>query len=173
MATSAATYPVSVIAKLFLLTERRVQQLTAEGVIPRAERGRYELAPAVQGYIKYLRDRAVGADAPGGDDGDHKKRLLKARADVMVMEAQRLSRTLVPADEIEAAWGAIADELRTRLLAIPAGVAPLITTGMKPVEIEGIVRDKIDEALAAIAGAGGRGNAGAGAPQAVAPADAL
>ena len=61
--SSAATYPVSTIAKLLMLTERRVQQLTADGVIPKPERGRYELIPAVQGYIKYLRARTLGADA--------------------------------------------------------------------------------------------------------------
>ena len=61
--TAKATYPVNVIAKLLDLTIRRVYQLTNEGVIPRAEKGRYELVPAVQGYIRYLRDRAVGADA--------------------------------------------------------------------------------------------------------------
>lgn len=44
--TAAPTYPVATIAKLLLLSDRRVQQLTKEGVIPKEERGRYELAPA-------------------------------------------------------------------------------------------------------------------------------
>ena len=39
---AAATQPIAVIAKLLDLTERRVQQLSREGVIPKAERGRYE-----------------------------------------------------------------------------------------------------------------------------------
>jgi hypothetical protein len=43
MASSAQpTYPVGVIAKLLMLTERRVQQLAAEGSIPKAQHGRYE-----------------------------------------------------------------------------------------------------------------------------------
>ena len=60
---SAATYPVATIAKLLLLTERRVQQLTREGVLPRADRGRYELAPVVQAYVRYLRDRMLPSEA--------------------------------------------------------------------------------------------------------------
>ena len=64
------TYPVSVIAKLLKLTERRVQQLSKEGVIPKAEHGRYELAAAVQGYVGYLQERI----APRGADGDPEKR---------------------------------------------------------------------------------------------------
>src|SRR4030065_330688 len=59
---AAQTYPVAVISKLLDLTPRRVQHLANEGVIPRAEKGRYELVPAVRGYIRYLRDRAVGRD---------------------------------------------------------------------------------------------------------------
>jgi hypothetical protein len=38
-------------------------------VIPRAERGRYEIVPVVRAYIRYLRERAmaseVGQDAFG------------------------------------------------------------------------------------------------------------
>ncbi len=38
-----ATYPVETIAELPDLTPRRVYQLTTEGIIPKASRGRYEL----------------------------------------------------------------------------------------------------------------------------------
>ncbi len=80
MATDA-TYPVETIAKLLDLTPRRVYQLTNEGIIPKASRGRYELVSAANGYIKYLRDRAINADVKDGD-ADHRKRLTKARADI-------------------------------------------------------------------------------------------
>ena len=63
---AAQTYPVNVISKLLDLTPQRVGQLVSAGVIPKAERGRYELVPCVRGYIRYLRDRAVGADALPG-----------------------------------------------------------------------------------------------------------
>src|SRR3970282_753223 len=62
---AAQTYPVAVISKLLDLTPRRVQHLANEGVIPRAEKGRYELVPAVRGYIRYLRDRSIGRDGEG------------------------------------------------------------------------------------------------------------
>ena len=97
---STATYPVTTIAKLLILTPRWVQHLAREGVIPKSERGRYELVPAVQGYIRYLRDRAIGADLPDGG-GDHKIRLLKARADIAEYEAERMAGELAPVDEVE------------------------------------------------------------------------
>ena len=68
---STTTYPIATIAMLLMCTPRWVQHLSREGVIPKAERGHYELVPAVQGYIKYLRDRTIGADLPDGG-GDHK-----------------------------------------------------------------------------------------------------
>ena len=56
MAQETPSYPLSTIAKLLLLSEQRVVQLTKDGFIPSFEKGRYELAPAVQGYIRYLQD---------------------------------------------------------------------------------------------------------------------
>ena len=43
-------------------------RLVADGVVPRTERGRYELVPCVHAYIRYLRDRSVGGDLKGGGD---------------------------------------------------------------------------------------------------------
>ena len=42
------------IASVLLIGVRRVQQLTKDGIIPKVSRGRYDLIPAVQGYIHYL-----------------------------------------------------------------------------------------------------------------------
>lgn len=56
-------YRVEVIASLFGVTVRRVQQLTQEGIISTAktkEGNRYELAPTIQRYVKYLSDKAYG-----------------------------------------------------------------------------------------------------------------
>jgi len=74
--TGAPTYPVSTIAKLLLLSERRVQQLTKEGVIPKAERGRYELAPAVQARVLELWDQVTNDNINELTDfAGYKKRL--------------------------------------------------------------------------------------------------
>ena len=45
-----------VLAKLLDISERRVRQLSAEGIIPKGARGRYEMVGAVRGYIRYLRE---------------------------------------------------------------------------------------------------------------------
>jgi phage terminase Nu1 subunit (DNA packaging protein) len=52
------TFPARIIASLLELSERRLQQLVAEGWIPRAERGHYSLRDSVRGYIRYLKQNA-------------------------------------------------------------------------------------------------------------------
>ena len=64
---STATQPIGVIARLLDLSERRVQQLSREGVIPKAERGQYDLIGSVRGYVRYLRDQVLKAQAGAPD----------------------------------------------------------------------------------------------------------
>jgi|SRR4051794_25381129 hypothetical protein len=47
---------VPVLAEALDLTPRRVQQLTSEGVLLRADRGRYPFGLNVRQYCQYLRD---------------------------------------------------------------------------------------------------------------------
>jgi phage terminase Nu1 subunit (DNA packaging protein) len=52
-----------VIAKIFGVTTRRVEQLKAEGVIQGKGRPiKYDLLPTIQAYIKYLADKAYGRE---------------------------------------------------------------------------------------------------------------
>ena len=46
----------AIIAKLFGVTDRRIQQLAKEGIIPAAQKRPYmfDLLPTVQSYIRYL-----------------------------------------------------------------------------------------------------------------------
>ena len=98
MATNAQ--PIGVIAKLLDLTERRVQQLSREGVVPKAERGQYDLVGAVRGYVAYLRDLAVRAQAGAPDFGAERARLIKAKADLAEMDASGRRGELLPATSI-------------------------------------------------------------------------
>ena len=65
-----------IIAKLFDLDVRRVQQLAKEGILPAASQRPYkfDLLPTVKAYIRYLRDRANGKEAKTADT-------VKAEAD--------------------------------------------------------------------------------------------
>ena len=142
--------PAAAMAKLLELTPRRLQQLVAEGVIPRAQRGRYELIPVVQGYVRYLRSRAIAGDGQGGDPGD-RARLVRAKADIAEMEAERMRGNLVPADEADEAWQPIATTIRQRCLATPTRAAPLVAVETNVNICHEIIETFVKDALADIA----------------------
>jgi phage terminase Nu1 subunit (DNA packaging protein) len=141
-----------VIARLLDLSERRIQQLSRDGVIPKAERGQYDLVAAVRGYVAYLRDLAVKAQAGDPDFGIERARLIKAKADIAEMEASGRRGELLPADAVETAWTAILARLGARLLVLPDRLAPVCheeTTiaGVRD-QIRKAVRETLDELAA-------------------------
>jgi phage terminase Nu1 subunit (DNA packaging protein) len=146
---SAATQPIGVIARLLDLSERRVQQLSREGVIPKAERGQYDLVGSVRGYVRYLRDQALKAQAGAPDYAAERARFIRARADLAEMEAEEKRRALIAAEQIEGAWIAVLALLRTRLLALPDRLAPRAfeqsTVGDTRTLIRAAIREVLDD----------------------------
>ena len=144
---STATQPIGVIARLLDLSERRVQQLSREGVIPKAERGQYDLIGSVRGYVRYLRDQAVKAQAGAPDYAAERARFIRARADLSEMEAEEKRRSLIAADQIEAAWIAVLALLRTRLLSLPDRLAPQAFDQPTVGDTRNLIRAAIREVL--------------------------
>lgn len=148
------TYPAKTIAKLLMLTERRVQQLAKEGVVPKAERGRYELAPAVQGYIRYLQDRAAGSAVQSGTIDYHveKARKTKAEADIAEIEAAKRRGDAIDASEVKRAWQLILGEVRANLLGnTPQRITSLVLGLDDEAQIKRVIRDEIALAMSAAA----------------------
>ena len=145
MATNSQ--PIGVIARLLDLSERRIQQLSRDGVIPKAERGQYDLVAAVRGYVAYLRDLAVKAQAGAPDFGVERARLIKAKADIAEMEAEGRRGELLPAEAVEAAWTAILARLRARLLVLPDRLAPLCVEETTIAGVRDQIRKAVREAL--------------------------
>ena len=144
---STATQPIGVIARLLDLSERRVQQLSREGVIPKAERGQYDLIGSVRGYVRYLRDQALKAQAGAPDYAAERARFIRVRADLAEMEAEEKRRSLIAAEQIEAAWIAVLALLRTRLLALPDRLAPQAFEQSTVGDTRNLIRAAIREVL--------------------------
>ena len=69
------------LAAVLGLSDRRINQLAREGILPRTSRGQYPLADAVQAYIRYL-----GESAASGKVSDYNReriRLTRAKAETM------------------------------------------------------------------------------------------
>lgn len=90
MADSGQFYETKVIAQLFNVSVRRIQQLTQDGVIettPVPGRGRvYELVPTIQKYVQYLQEKAYGKRGPSEKEADLREQKMKA--EIALKESQ-------------------------------------------------------------------------------------
>ena len=139
----AMVVPAKTIAKLFDVTERRVQQLAKKGIITKNERGRYELKSAVQGYIKFLRKSSL--EGPEGTISldEARRRKLSAEATLSELELEQKRETLVEAVEVEKTWFEIGQNIKGRLLAMPAHVAPLVIGETKQAVVKSIIEKEV------------------------------
>ena len=94
-------YPKETIASLLNLSERRVEQLAKQKVIPKAGRGVFDLGPTVTAYVRYLQGLSSGALKVGEPseldqrlkeaqvlERESKARQAKYRADAMEQEVR-------------------------------------------------------------------------------------
>ena len=139
--------PVSTLAKLFNLTERRIQQLARDNVIPKPEKGKYDLIACVRAYIKYLQDRAAGRDIEPQDTYAERARLLKAQADKTELEVKSMNGELISTDQVELLWGGLVAAFRARMLALPVRCAHLLMSLKTYPEVESCLREHVHEAL--------------------------
>ena len=133
-------YQVGTIARLFNLTERRVQQLAREGIIPKAARGQYELVGCVQGYVRFLQERVDG----GGTD---RERLDRARAEEVELRLARAKGLLLDAEQVAVLGEMALGELKARLLVLPTKTAPLVVGCARIPQAKDILDEAIRDAL--------------------------
>lgn len=159
-------YRVEIIAQLFGVTVRRIQQLTQEGVLPTTETvegRRYDLVPTIQSYVKYLSDKAYGKNR---SEKENELREQKMRAEIALKESQgelhRL-RTDIAAGKYISVEEVILDYTRFFVtfknfaMAIPARAADMINGYVEPVEvrrIEKAIQGEIRRILTAFVVAG-------------------
>lgn len=142
------SYPIDTLCKLFDLTPRRVQQLTAEGVLVKTTRGLYDLVASVKGYVKYLRALAErGADRdPGGWD----VRRRRANAETAELELAQKRGEVVNLAEVMESDQRLATVVRSGMLAVPGKAAVIIPDKSTAAQRETIIRRLVDEALSAL-----------------------
>ena len=96
-ARSQGLYPKETIANLLNISERRVEQLVKQRIIPKAGRGVFDLGPTVQAYVRYLQGLCSGT-IKNTEPSELDKRLLEAK----VLERESKARQAkYRADEME------------------------------------------------------------------------
>lgn len=119
-----------VIAKIFGVTTRRVEQLKAEGIIKgQGKPTKYDLLPTIQTYIKYLSDKANGREKKEttanleAEKLSAEKRIKEAKAEMVELELKELKGELHRASDVEAITTDHVLYIRSMLLAMPGKLA--------------------------------------------------
>jgi hypothetical protein len=135
------TYPVSAIAQLLQISERRIQQLARDNILPRPIKGQYDAVQCVHGYIDYLKKLAMG----NGELSltDERTRLTKYQADLAEIELKKAHGELIQSKIAMAMWAEVITAVRQRLLGLPTRLAPIISTAQSMSEI----KEKIDHGI--------------------------
>ena len=127
--------PTKVIAQIFGVSTRRVEQLKTEGVIKgQGKPTRYDLLPTIQAYIKYLSDKANGREKKEADAQleteklTAEKRIKMAKAEMAELELQELKGELHRASDVEAITADHVLYMRSMLMAMPGKLAVDVAT---------------------------------------------
>lgn len=151
--TASPTVPVGTLAKLFNLTDVRVQQLAKMGVVKKSARGTYDLWGSIKGYIGYLQERSGGQSGKGDESGYDKQRtrLYAARADAAEIFAARLKGTVHDGEVVAAVVNEMIANTRARLLSLPSVCAPKVADLADPNQCLDLLTDAVHEALEELA----------------------
>ena len=119
-----------VIAKIFGVSTRRVEQLKTEGIIKGSGKPtKYDLLPAIQAYIRYLSDKANGREKKETIANLEEQNLAAeaaikaAKAEQAKMQLKELQGKLHRAEDVEAIFTDHGMYMRSMLLAMPGKLA--------------------------------------------------
>lgn len=130
MAEAQSLQPVQVIAQIFGVSTRRVEQLKTEGIIKgEGKPTKYDLLPTIQAYIRYLSDKANGREKKQADADlmtqklEAEKRIKSAKAEMAEIELKELQGKMHRAEDVEAIMTDHVFFLRSMLMAMPGKLA--------------------------------------------------
>ena len=149
------------IAKLFGVTDRRVQQLAKEGVIPAAQTRPYkfDLLPTIQSYIKHLSDKANGKEAKSTDTVQAEADKLRAeadlkrsKADIADLQLKELEGKMHRSEDVEAMTNDLVFTIRGMVLALPGRLAMDVVQVSSASEASALIRKECNKLLEELAG---------------------
>ena len=159
--TNAKLVDSKTIAALFGVTTRRVQQLTAEGIINAVKQGnanRYDLLVTIQKYIKYLSDKANGREATQKDTETEGRKLeaeadlKRSKADMAAFQLAELEGKMHRSEDVEAVMTDLVYTIRSMLMALPGRLAVDVVSVTTAAEASEVIRAEVHKVLEELAG---------------------
>lgn len=146
---------VEIIAQIFGVSVRRVQQLTQEGIIrtvevPKEGR-RYELLPTIKTYIQYLSDKAYGKSR---SEREAELREDKLQAEIDLKKSQNELHILkhdiaagryMAIEEVILDYQKFFTTFKRFALSIPSRLVSMVSDSVNPIEARKIEKAMDDE----------------------------
>lgn len=135
------------LAALVGVSARRIRQLAEAGTLERAERGRYQLGPALRAMLEQ-------ASGSGSELQRERIRKLRADADLAELELAKQRGEVAPLAETEEVWRRFCGLLQANMMQIPRRAVLQLLGCTDESEFKAKLTEEIRLALAAAAEAG-------------------
>lgn len=133
------------LALVLGLTQRRVEQMTGDGTIPKAGRGKINLCQGVQSYIRFLRrELPTEEDIKAEKIKRNAETTIKAsKARMAKAEADEMEGKLHRSDDVAAMTEDLIYTIRAALMALPGRLAVDVAACSTAAEASEILRKEI------------------------------
>lgn len=139
-------YTSKAVAKWLDISERRVRQLRDEKVITEIRPGLYDLKTVNHQYINYLRKNNPESES-AIDYNAERAKLVRAKREAQELELQLRRNEVHTTEDVEQVMTDTLVRFKTRLMAIPAKLSPILSKKKDQTEIFKLLKSAIDEVL--------------------------
>lgn len=143
-------YTAAAVARRLDMTERNVRMLRDKGVLTEYKPGLYDLQTVTVQYINFLRKKNPEAEDKV-DYNTERAKLVRAKRESEELELQVRKNELHTTEDIEKALTDMLVNFRTKLMAIPAKLSPIMAKKKDQTEIFKLMKAAIDETLEELA----------------------
>ena len=139
-------YTSAAVARYLDMTERNVRTLRDKGILTEYKPVLYDLKTVTKQYINFLRQKNPEAEEKV-DYNTERAKLVRAKRENEELELQLRKNELHTTEDIEKIVTDTLVNFRTRLLAIPAKLSPILAKKKDQTEIFKLMKAAIDETL--------------------------
>lgn len=143
-------YTAAAVARHLDMTERNVRALRDKGVLTEYKPGLYDLQTATRQYINFLRKKNPDAEEKV-DYNTERAKLVRAKRESQELELQLRKNEVHTTEDVEQAMTDMLIRFKTRLMAIPAKLSPILAKKTEQTEIFKLIKSAVDEALEELA----------------------
>ena len=131
------------LASVIGISQQRVSALAKDGIVVTDETGAVKVFPSLRNYYAHRYDDNVADDV---DFGQERARHEKAKREIAEIKLEKLQHSIYSARTVETVMITMLSNLRTRLLGMPAKLAPQLE-GLSKGEINKLITAEMEAAL--------------------------